>query len=135
MSRRQSDELLAAVRADPDGAAGPSGSDKRAKLSAMAVLVQAVGLLLTAAAGKAESGAAHTARLASAMAGVPAAEMAEQLSRDALEILGPAAAPSAPDAPGAGVFEQGLRLPVLAFLGGGTDDVQRGLVTRGLGPS
>ncbi|WP_307166999.1 acyl-CoA dehydrogenase [Streptomyces rishiriensis] len=135
MSRRQFDELLAAVRADPDGVAGPSGSDKRARLSCLAVQVQAVNLLLTEAAGRAGSGAAHTARLASSMAGVLAAEVAEQLSRDVLEILGPAAALDAPDAPGAGIFEQGLRLSVLAFLGGGTNDVQRGLIARGLGLS
>ncbi|MFG2563712.1 acyl-CoA dehydrogenase family protein [Streptomyces sp. NPDC048496] len=130
MSRRQFDELLAAVRADPDSAAGPSGSDKRARLSGMAVQVQAVNLLLTEAVGKAESSAAHTARLASAMAGVLAAEVAEQLSRDALEILGPAATLGTPDAPGAGIFEQGLRLSILAFLSGGTNDVQRGLIAR-----
>ncbi|MFI9245137.1 acyl-CoA dehydrogenase family protein [Streptomyces sp. NPDC053086] len=135
MSRRQFDELLAAVRADPDGTAGPSGSAGRARLSGMAVQVQAVSLLLTEAASKAQSGAAHTARLTSSMAGVLAAEAAEQLSRDALEILGPPAALGTPDAPGAGIFEQGLRLSVLAFLGGGTNDVQRGLIARGLGLS
>ncbi|MFD9460094.1 acyl-CoA dehydrogenase family protein [Streptomyces sp. NPDC060027] len=135
MSRRQFDELLAAVRADPDGVAGPSGSDKRARLSGLAVQVQAVNVLLTEAAGKAGAGPAHTARLASSMAGVLAAEVAERLSLDALEILGPAAALDAPDAPGAGIFEQGLRLSVLAFLGGGTNDVQRGLIARGLGLS
>ncbi|MBL1103063.1 acyl-CoA dehydrogenase [Streptomyces sp. 5-8] len=135
MSRRQFDELLATVRADPDGAAGPSGSDGRARLSGMAVRVQAVNLLLAEAAAKAESSAVHTARLTSAMAGVLAAEVAERLSRDALEILGPAAALCAPDAPGGGIFEQGLRLSVLAFLGGGTNDVQRGLIARGLGLS
>ncbi|MFI2758817.1 acyl-CoA dehydrogenase family protein [Streptomyces echinatus] len=134
-SRRQFDELLAAVRADPDGTAGPSGSDKRARLSGMAVQVHAANLLLTEAAERAESGAVHTARLASAMAGVLAAEVAEQLSRDILEILGPAAALGTPDVPGAGIFELGLRLSVLAFLGGGTNDVQRGLIARGLGLS
>lgn len=135
MSRRQFDELLAVVRADPDSAVGPSGSAKRAKLSSVAVQVQAVNLLLTEAAEKAESSAAHTARLTSSMAGVLAAEVAEQLSRDVLEVLGPAATLCTADAPGAGIFEQGLRLSILAFLGGGTNDVQRGLITRSLGLS
>ncbi|SHH79746.1 Acyl-CoA dehydrogenase [Streptomyces sp. 3214.6] len=139
MCRRQFDELLAAGRADPDRVLGPPGSAGRARLSGMAVQVQAVNVLLAEAAEqaeraeRAERGAAHTARLAAAMAGVLAAEAAEQLSRDALEILGPAAALHTPDAPGAGIFELGLRLSVLAFLGGGTNDVQRGLIARGLG--
>lgn len=135
ISRRQFDELLAAVRADPDALAGPPGSDRRAGLSAMAAQVQAVKVLLMDAAAKAESSPAHAARLTSAMAGVLAAEAAEQLSHDALRILGPAAALSVPDAPGAGIFEQSLRLSILAFLGGGTNDVQRGLIARGLGLS
>jgi len=135
MSRRQLDELLTTVRADPDKTAGPRGSAKRATLTNMAVQVQAVNLLLTDAARKAESGPAHTARHTSAMAGVLAAEVGEQLSRDALEILGPTATLSAPDSPGAGIFEKGLRLSILAFLGGGTNDVQRGLIARGLGLS
>ncbi|MGW7820216.1 acyl-CoA dehydrogenase family protein [Streptomyces puniciscabiei] len=133
LSRRQLDEVLAVVRADPDALAGPPGSAARATLSRMAVQVRAVNLLLTEAAERAESSPAHIARLASSMAGVLAAEASEQLSRDALELLGPAAALSTPDAPGGGLFEQGLRLSVLAFLGGGTNDVQRGLIARGLG--
>ncbi|MGW0770461.1 acyl-CoA dehydrogenase family protein [Streptomyces sp. NPDC002676] len=133
LSRRQFDELLAAVRADPEGLAGPAGSAARATLSRMAVQVRAVNLLLGEAAERAESGPAHIARLASSMAGVLAAEVLEQLSRDVLDVLGPAAALSTPDAPGAGLFEQGLRLSVLAFLAGGTNDVQRGLIARGLG--
>lgn len=40
---------------------------------------------------------------------------------------------SAGDVPGGGSFEYGLRLSVLSFLGGGTNDVQRGLIARGLG--
>lgn len=133
ISRRQLDELLAAARADAAGIAGPPGSAKRATLSAMAVQVQAVNVLLAEAAREAESTTPHTARLTAAMAGVLAAETAGQLAEDALRILGPAAALGTPDIPGAGVFEQGLRLSVLAFLGGGTNDVQRGLIARGLG--
>lgn len=135
MSRRQLDELLTALRADPDKTAGPRGSAKRATLTTMATQVQAVNLLLTAAAKKAESGPAHTARHTSAMAGVLAAEVGEHLSRDALDILGPTATLSTPDSPGAGIFEKALRLSILAFLGGGTNDVQRGLIARGLGLS
>ncbi|MFG3252530.1 acyl-CoA dehydrogenase family protein [Streptomyces sp. NPDC048172] len=139
--RRQFDELLAAVRADPDGLAGPAGPDgsagpdRRAGLSRMAVQVRAVTLLLAHAAETAEARPGHRARLVSAMAGVLAAETVERISLEALRLLGPGAALGTPDAPGAGLFEQGLRLSVLAFLGGGTNDVQRGLIARGLGLS
>ena len=156
ISRRQLDELLAAARASADDAAdpaggaadpadpadpggiagivGPPGSAKRAALSAVAVQVQAVCVLLAEAARKAESTTnPHATRLTAAMAGALAAETAGQLAEDALRILGPTAALSTPDAPGAGLFEQSLRLSVLAFLGGGTNDVQRGLIARGLG--
>ncbi|MFI0897921.1 acyl-CoA dehydrogenase family protein [Streptomyces sp. NPDC020983] len=135
MSRRQLDEVLAAVRADPEGTVGPPGSQRRALLDAMAASVQAVQVLLADAAEKAETGAVHTARLASALAGVLAAETVERVGRDGLDVLGPAAALSAPDAPGAGAVEEGLRVAVLAFLGGGTNDVQRGLIARSLGLS
>ncbi|WP_194922094.1 acyl-CoA dehydrogenase family protein [Catenulispora rubra] len=119
--------------ADPAGIGLP-GSAKRAALSAVAVQVQAVCVLLAEAARKAESTTnPHAARLTAAMAGVLAAETGGQLAEEALRILGPTAALSTPDAPGAGIFEQGLRLSVLAFLGGGTNDVQRGLIARGLG--
>jgi alkylation response protein AidB-like acyl-CoA dehydrogenase len=134
ITRRQLDELLAAARTDP-ATTGAPGSAKRATLTDMAVQVQAVSVLLAEAARKAESSTSHTARLTAAMAGVLAAETAGQLGEDALRILGPAAALSTPDVPGAGIFEQGLRLSILAFLGGGTNDVQRGLIARGLGLS
>ncbi|WP_370351582.1 acyl-CoA dehydrogenase family protein [Catenulispora sp. EB89] len=158
ISRRQLDELLTAARASADGSAtdavgiahpagvagiagitdpagiGLPGSAKRAALSTVAVQVQAVCVLLAEAARKAESTTnPHAARLTAAMAGVLAAETGGQLAEEALRILGPTAAINTPDAPGAGIFEQGLRLSVLAFLGGGTNDVQRGLIARGLG--
>ncbi|SNR59814.1 acyl-CoA dehydrogenase [Actinomadura mexicana] len=135
MTRRQFDELVAAVRADPDGTVGPPGSQKRAGLGDLAVKTHAAGLLLAEAARSAQSGPAHEARLVSSMAGVLVAEVADSFGRGALDILGPEAALGTSEAPGAGIFEYGLRLSILAFLGGGTNDVQRGLIARGLGLS
>jgi len=87
-----------------------------------------------------EETAYHQLRAAIAMAAVSIVDAplitygtAEQVSRDALRILGPTAALALPEAPGAGIFEQGLRLAILAFLGGGTNDVKRGLIAGGFG--
>ena len=67
------------------------------------------------------------------MAGVLGGEIAEEFGEAALEILGPVAAlrevPGTPDAR----FEYGLRLSVMYVVGGGTNDIQRGLIARGLG--
>jgi len=49
----------------------------------MAVRVHAVSILLTEAARETQSGASHTARLISSMAGVLAAELPDYLSRGA----------------------------------------------------
>ena len=35
--------------------------------------------------------------------------------------------------PGGGEFEYGLRLSIMYVVGGGTNDIQRGLIARGLG--
>jgi len=38
-----------------------------------------------------------------------------------------------PGTPGGGAFEYGLRLSIMYVVGGGTTDIQRGLIARGLG--
>ena len=52
-------------------------------------------------------------------------------------IFGPAAALSGAgsenEIPGGGAFEYGLRQSIMYVVGGGTNDVQRGLIARGLG--
>jgi hypothetical protein len=62
-------------------------------------------------------------------------ELAEEFGEAVLDILGPEAALSGevPGAPADGVFEYGLRLSVMYVVGGGTNDVQRGLIARALG--
>ena len=50
-----------------------------------------------------------------------------------LDLRGPVAALSGTEAPGAGAFEYGLRLSIMDVVGGGTNDIQRGLIARGLG--
>jgi alkylation response protein AidB-like acyl-CoA dehydrogenase len=64
--------------------------------------------------------------LAAPMAAVSGAELAEVFGETLLEMLGPAATMAGP-------IEEGLRMSVMYVVGGGTNDVQRGLIARGLG--
>ncbi|MFZ3599313.1 acyl-CoA dehydrogenase family protein [Streptomyces sp. BH104] len=130
---RQLDDLLALVRADPDGTVGPRGSAKRARLGALAVGVQATRALVTSAIDATSD--AMGARLNAPMAGVMGGELAEEFGEAVLDILGPDAALSTDVAgvPGGGAFEYGLRLSIMYVVGGGTNDIQRGLIARALG--
>jgi hypothetical protein len=68
------------------------------------------------------------------MAGVMGGDLAEKFGAATLSIFGPIAAlASADGVPGAGAFEYGLRQSIMFVVGGGTNDVQRGLIARGLG--
>ncbi len=131
---RQLDDLLAFVRPDP-GLVGPRGSAKRATITDLVVRVQATRALVTAAvqANSSDIGAMFDA----AMAGVMGGDLAEDFGEAALAIFGPAAALRGGvgdnDIPGGGAFEYGLRQSIMYVVGGGTNDVQRGLIARGLG--
>jgi alkylation response protein AidB-like acyl-CoA dehydrogenase len=128
---RQLDDLLAQVRADPDAWVGPRGSARRARLGELAVTLQASRALGAVAIEAAGDGA----RLEAPMAGVLGGELAEAFGEAMLDILGPQAALSGdnPGVPGGGAFEYGLRLSIMYVVGGGTNDIQRGLIARGLG--
>ena len=147
---RQLDDLLAFVRADPAAHLGPRGSAARDRLSELAAALQANRVLAAAAlgasAGQADTPAADDtpavagasiaadgARLAAPMAAVFGGELAETFGEALLDLLGPAAALSGPGAPGGGAFEYELRLSIMYVVGGGTNDIQRGIIARGLG--
>jgi hypothetical protein len=72
-----------------------------------------------------------------AMAGVMGGDVAEDFGEATLSIFGPSAALSGDGTdgtiPGGGAFEYGLRQSIMYVVGGGTNDVQRGLIARGLG--
>ncbi|SBS79091.1 Acyl-CoA dehydrogenase FadE6 [uncultured Mycobacterium sp.] len=134
---RNLDDLLDFVREGTNQAAGQRGSAVRQQVGDLAVRVQANRALVSAAvrASSTDIGAMFDA----AMAGVMGGELAEQFGEAALKILGPvaalgvaAAAPNHP-IPGGGVFEYVLRQSIMYWVGGGTNDVQRGLIARGLG--
>lgn len=131
---RQLDDLLDFVGKEPELFAGPRGSVKRAMITDLAVRVQATRSLVNAAvqASSTDIGAMFDA----AMAGVMGGDLSEDFGEATLAICGPAAALSgegAGDIPGGGAFEYGLRQSIMYVVGGGTNDVQRGLIARGLG--
>jgi alkylation response protein AidB-like acyl-CoA dehydrogenase len=133
---RQLDDLLDFVAADATAVAGPRGSANRALITELAVRVQATRALVSAAvkASTSDIGAMFDA----AMAGVMGGDLAEDFGEAMLTIFGPAAALGTESAslttvPGDGAFEYGLRQSIMYVVGGGTNDVQRGLIARGVG--
>lgn len=121
---RQLDDLLDLVRADVEGTVGARGSLRRARLGEVAVSIQATRAFVAAAIGATDGGAG----LEAPMAGVLGGETAENFGEAALEILGPRGALEE-----TGHFEYALRLAVMYVVGGGTNDVQRGIIARSLG--
>jgi alkylation response protein AidB-like acyl-CoA dehydrogenase len=70
------------------------------------------------------------------VAWVMGGDLAEDFAEATLKIFGPAAAlrgTAENVTPGGGAFEYGLRQSIMYVVGGGTNDVQRGLIARGLG--
>ncbi|MCL2735176.1 MAG: acyl-CoA dehydrogenase family protein [Propionibacteriaceae bacterium] len=128
---RQLDDVLAFVRADPERLVGPRGSAGRARLGELASSLQALRALVAAAISATAQGAG--ARFEAPMAGVLGGELSEEFGEAMLDILGPAVASSGPGAPGGGEVEHSLRLSIMYVVGGGTNDIQRGLIARGLG--
>lgn len=132
---RQFDDLLDYVGTDPLPLIGPRGSAKRAVITDLAVRLQATRALVTAAVQA--SSTAVGAMFDAAMAGVMGGDLAEDFGEATLTIFGSVAALSGGsgenEVPGGGAFEYGLRQSIMYVVGGGTNDVQRGLIARGLG--
>jgi alkylation response protein AidB-like acyl-CoA dehydrogenase len=154
---RQLDDLLHVLRTDPGSPPGPRGSAGRALLGDLAVTLQATRALVAAGIEATQAGTGGW--LEAPMAAVLGGELAEDFGAATLRLLGPRAAlsgrtppgqdPQGQDrqvpgegyqvpgdgyqVPGDGYFEYGLRLSVMYVVGGGTNDVLRGLIARGLG--
>jgi alkylation response protein AidB-like acyl-CoA dehydrogenase len=118
---RQFDELLDALRRDPE-CAGPRASAVRARITGLAARLQAARILVNASVRAGAEGARREAP----MAKIVGAEVYEDLCEAALDILGTQAAL-------AGTFELGARLSIKYVVGGGTNDIQRNLIARGIG--
>lgn len=130
---RSLDDLLEVLRRDPEGLAGPRGSAKRRRLTELAARLQAARAL--SAAGLRATAAGGGARLEAPMAKVMTGELSEDFGQAMLELLGPEAAlgEQVPGVPGGGAFEYDLRWSIMLVVGGGTADIQRNLIARGLG--
>ena len=130
---RQFDDLLAVVGTANGSCLGERGSSGRALLGHLAVRIQACRALVASAIGAAVSG--ENANVQAAMAAVMGGEVAEEFGEAVLKLLGPEAALSSENAgvPGSGSFEYGLRYSIMYVVGGGTNDIQRGIIARSLG--
>ncbi len=60
------------------------------------------------------------------MAAVLSGDLAEELGRTCIDVLGPSALL-------AGRHEAAIRVAPMYVIGGGTNDIQRGIIARGLG--
>ena len=129
--RRNLDAALAILRRDPSAVDGA----RRDLLARLAARLQAARVLVVRATRAMETG---EARVAGPMAAVLSGELAEELAQAILELLGPtgalaAGAPGAACPPAGPSFEAALRLSPMFVIGGGTNDIQRGIIARSLG--
>ena len=130
---RQLDDVLELARRDPGGVIGPRGSAGRALLGKLAVRLQ--GARVVTAMAQRASANGEVAAVEVPAASVLSSELAEDFGLAMLELFGPDAALSVgePDVPGSGWFEAAYRMSIKAVVGGGTNDVMRGVIARRLG--
>lgn len=117
--RRRLDDVVDRLRAG-----GPVDAVRRDLLAHLATRLQAARVLVLAATRGMEGA---EARVAGPMAAVLAGDLAEELARGCVDLLGAPALTDGDD------VEALLRLAPMFVIGGGTNDVQRGLVARALG--
>ena len=126
--KRVLDDVLVSVRAVP-ALIGPRGSAARQALGRGAADLQALRALVA----RALDPEMLTAGMAASMAGVLGGELAESFAESMVDIFGLSALLADPDGIGGGGIENLLRQSVMYVVGGGTNDIQRGLIARGLG--
>ncbi|WP_418064039.1 acyl-CoA dehydrogenase family protein [Pimelobacter simplex] len=126
--RRHFDETLALLRARvaAGGEVDALDRDRIAWVAARLQAARALVLRATRSMGGTGSGSAGDARIAGPMAAVLSGDLAEELGRTCLDVLGPEAAL-------AGRYDAAIRVAPMYVIGGGTNDIQRGIIARGLG--
>ncbi|WP_436698033.1 acyl-CoA dehydrogenase family protein [Nocardioides sp. BYT-33-1] len=121
--RRHYDELLDELRARI-ASGGEVDALDRDRVAWAGARLQAARALVLRATRSMDGGG--DARLAGPMAAVLSGDLAEELGRTCLDVLGPQAAL-------AGRYDAAIRVAPMYVIGGGTNDIQRGIIARGLG--
>ncbi|WP_110207544.1 acyl-CoA dehydrogenase family protein [Nocardioides daejeonensis] len=121
--RRHFDETVALLR-DRVAGGGEVDALDRDRIGWAASRLQAARALVLRATRSMDGGG--DARIAGPMAAVLSGDLAEELGRTCLDVLGPVAML-------AGRYEAALRVAPMYVIGGGTNDIQRGIIARGLG--
>lgn len=132
-AHRAFDRLVDLVSGEPDGVPPERAVERRRQIGRIAVRLQAARALVNKAVQAVTTGRG-TATTAP-MAKIAATELAEDLNATAIALLGPEALYSwgVEGAAGEGYFEDGLRASIMGVVAGGTGDIQRNLVARGMG--
>ncbi|MCX5563512.1 acyl-CoA dehydrogenase family protein [Streptomyces sp. NBC_00038] len=132
-AHRAFDRLVRLVSEHPELVPPKRRADLRPEIGRLAVRLQAARALVNAAVEAMASG--DGARKEAPMAKISATELAENLNATAVALLGPDALyhHGAEGAVGDGYFEEGLRASIMGVIAGGTGDIQRNLVARGMG--
>ena len=130
---RSFDRLVDLIRAEPQAVLPGRREQLRSEIGRLAVRLQAARAMVSAGVRAMASGAG--ARTEAPMAKIMATELAEDLNATAVALLGPSALYhwGADGAAGDGYFEDGLRTSIMGVIAGGTGDIQRNLVARGMG--
>jgi alkylation response protein AidB-like acyl-CoA dehydrogenase len=131
---RNLNELIAIIREAPDSYHAGRHSFVREQIAKLATRVQ-LGRVLMANSVR-TAGSDTSSFLQAPMAKIVSAELAEEFGELALQILGPMGTLQGETKTGIrhdGRFEQSLRAAVSHVIFGGTNDIQRNLVARGIG--
>lgn len=132
-AHRAFDRLIDLIGSNPESIVPNRRADVHHEIGRLAVRLQAARALVTIAVRAMTDG--HGSRTAPPMAKIAATELAEDLNATAVALLGPDALYDwgIDGAAGDGYFEDGLRASLMGVIAGGTGDIQRNIVARGLG--
>ena len=125
--------LVELVAGNPEVVPPSRRADLRREIGRIAVRLQAARALVNTAVRTTTTGKGKGTE--ASMAKIAATELAEDLSATAVALLGPDALYEwgVEGAVGNGHFEHGLRASIMGVIAGGTGDIQRNIVARGMG--
>jgi alkylation response protein AidB-like acyl-CoA dehydrogenase len=132
-AHRTFDRLVDLVAAKPEAVVPMRRADLRREIGRLAIRLQAARALVNRAVRAITTGSGGLSE--APMAKIEATELAEDLNATAIALLGPDALYDwgTDGAVGDGYFEDGLRASIMGVVAGGTGDIQRNLVARGMG--